>query len=140
MARAEPALETLVPQRGAMCLLDSVAAHDGERILCRATSHLSPANPLRIEGRLPALAAIEYAAQAMAAHGALTGVAHAQPGRLVAVRDVALHADTLDDCREALAVEAFRVAADAGAVVYGFTVSAGGRLLAAGRATVKLRA
>jgi predicted hotdog family 3-hydroxylacyl-ACP dehydratase len=126
-----------------MCLLDAVAAHDEERILCVATSHRAPDNPLRVDGRLPALAAIEYAAQAMAAHGSLTGgrgSTPATPGRLVAVRDVQLHAARLDDVAEDLAVAATRIAADAGGVVYAFAVSAGDRTLAEGRATVMLRA
>ncbi|MGA8052800.1 MAG: 3-hydroxylacyl-ACP dehydratase, partial [Burkholderiales bacterium] len=64
-------------------------------------------NPLRVGGRLQALAAIEYAAQAMAVHGGLaTGVpgAAAEPGRLVAVRDVRLYATTLDDVAEDLEI------------------------------------
>ena len=139
MAPASPALDALVPHRGAMCLLDAVAAHGADRIVCVATSHRAPDNPLRVGGRLPALAAIEYAAQAMAAHGSLTGALHAAPGRLVAVRDVRLHAQTLDDVPGDLAVEATRIASDAGGVVYAFAVSAGARLLAEGRATVMLR-
>lgn len=138
MAQAERPLEALVPQRGAMCLLDSVAAYDDEQIVCAATSHRRADNPLRVAGRLPALAAIEYAAQAMAAHGTLCGVAGERPGRLVAVRGVSLEVDTLDDCTETLAVEARRVAADPGAAVYQFAVRAGPRTLAAGRATVML--
>jgi predicted hotdog family 3-hydroxylacyl-ACP dehydratase len=122
-----------------MCLLDAVASHGADRIVCVATSHRSPDNPLRVGGRLPALAAIEYAAQAMAAHGSLTGGLHAAPGRLVAVRDVRLHASTLDDVTGDLEVEATRIAADAGGVAYAFAVSAGGRTLAEGRATVMLR-
>jgi predicted hotdog family 3-hydroxylacyl-ACP dehydratase len=131
-------LEGLLPHRGAMCLLDSVEAHDDTRVVCRAASHRSPANPLRVGDRLPALAAIEYAAQAMAAHGALRGEAGATPGRLVAVRDVRLHAATLDDVAADLEVAVDCVAADASGLVYAFVVSAGGRTLAEGRATVML--
>ena len=138
MAQPERPLEALVPQRGAMCLLDSVAAYDDEHIVCAATSHRRADNPLRVAGRLPALAAIEYAAQAMAAHGTLSGIGGDRPGRLVAVRDVWLEVETLDEYAEPLAVEARRVAADPGAAVYRFTVRAGPRTLAAGRATVIL--
>lgn len=135
-ARAE--LERLLPHRGAMCLLDAVESHDDTRVLCRAASHRSPANPLRLGGRLPALAAIEYAAQAMAAHGALSTAAGAAPGRLVAVRDVRLHAATLDDVADDLEIAAERVAGDASGIIYAFVVRAGGRTLAEGRATVML--
>jgi predicted hotdog family 3-hydroxylacyl-ACP dehydratase len=136
LARGE--LERLLPHRGAMCLLDAVEAHDAAHVVCRAASHRSLANPLRIAGRLPALAAIEYAAQAMAAHGGLHGDRGAAPGRLVAVRDVRLHAATLEDIADDLEIAATRVAADAAGLVYAFVVSAGGRTLAEGRATVML--
>jgi predicted hotdog family 3-hydroxylacyl-ACP dehydratase len=138
IARSE--LEALLPHRGAMCLLDSVQAHDAAGVLCRAASHRSPANPLRVDGRLPALAAIEYAAQAMAAHGALSGGGSATPGRLVAVRDARLHAAWLDDVGEDLEIAVTRLAADAAGLAYAFIVSAGGRTLAEGRATVMLGA
>lgn len=127
-----------MPHRGAMCLLDAVESHDATRVVCRAGSHRSAANPLRVGGRLPALAAIEYAAQAMAAHGALRAAAGAAPGKLVAVREVRLHVATLDDVAADLEVAAACDAADAGGIAYAFVVSAGGRTLAEGRATVML--
>jgi predicted hotdog family 3-hydroxylacyl-ACP dehydratase len=136
VARSE--IERLLPHRGAMCLLDAVASHDEARIVCRAASHRSAANPLRVGGRLPALAAIEYAAQAMAAHGALSAATGTAPGRLVAVHDVRLHAATLDDVAEDLEIAAERVAGDASGIIYAFVVRAGGRTLAEGRATVML--
>ena len=134
-------LARLLPHRGAMCLLNAVVSASESAIVCSATSHRSPTNPLRVGGRLQALAAIEYAAQAMAVHGGLaTGVpgAAAEPGRLVAVRDVRLYATTLDDVAEDLEIAATRVAADAAGLVYAFSVAAGGQLLVEGRATVML--
>ena len=131
-------LERLLPHRGAMCLLDTVESHDDTRVVCRTASHRSATNPLRVDGRLPAAAAIEYAAQAMAAHGALAGGAGATPGQLVAVRDVRLHTVWLDDVAEDLEIEATRLAAGAAGLVYAFVVQAGGRALAEGRATVML--
>ncbi len=138
MPRARAELQALLPHRGAMCLLDTVEAHDAARVVCRAASHRSAANPLQVDGRLPAAAAIEYAAQAMAAHGALAGGAGATPGRLVAVRDVRLHAEWLDDVVEDLEIAATRLAAGPAGLVYAFVVQAGGRALAEGRATVML--
>ena len=60
-----------IPHQGSMCLLDYVEAWDRERIRCRASSHRAADNPLRAYGRLGAACGIEYAAQAMAVHGAL---------------------------------------------------------------------
>jgi predicted hotdog family 3-hydroxylacyl-ACP dehydratase len=141
MQLARAALERLLPHRGAMCLLDSVAAWDDLRIDCRATSHRAPDNPLRLEGRLPALAGIEYAAQAMAVHGGLRALPGHDPvpGYLVAVRGVVLHAATLDGSAADLEVSATRLASDASGLLYAFAVGAAGRPIAEGRATVALR-
>ena len=64
-------IAALVPQKGAMCLLEEIVRFDRASIVCRTSSHLSPINPLRCDGRLPSCIAIEYGAQAMALHGAL---------------------------------------------------------------------
>jgi predicted hotdog family 3-hydroxylacyl-ACP dehydratase len=67
----------LVPHQGAMCLLDRVLRWSAEDIVCGASSHLLPDNPLRRDGRLGAICGIEYGLQAAALHGAL--VAHGFP-------------------------------------------------------------
>lgn len=140
MPLARDALERLLPHRGAMCLLDCIATWDEGRIDCRATSHRAPENPLRLDGRLPAVVAIEYAAQAMAVHGSLRARPEhaAAPGYLVAVRNARLHIATLDDIAAALEVTATCEVADATGSVYAFTVKAGERRLADGRATIAL--
>jgi predicted hotdog family 3-hydroxylacyl-ACP dehydratase len=56
-----------------MCLLDEVTGWDTERISCRTSTHRAADNPLRAHGQLGIACGIEYAAQAMAAHGALLG-------------------------------------------------------------------
>ena len=56
-----------------MCLLDEVLTWDATQIRCRSATHRVPDNPLRAHGRLGAVCGIEYAAQAMAVHGALVG-------------------------------------------------------------------
>ena len=131
-----------------MCLLDGVSAWDEQQIFCAATSHRSASNPLRAYGRLGASCGIEYAAQAMAVHGALvaqaptTCPAAAAPkaGYLVSVRGVTLHVQRLDDLSDALAIHAERLMGDAGTSVYGFTIHAGSKLLLSGRAAVILEA
>jgi len=134
------ALERFLPHRGAMCLLDSVVSWDDGRIDCRASSHRASANPLRLDGRLPATAAIEYAAQAIAVHGGLRAAPgrDAAPGYLVAVRDARLHVATLDEIAADLVITATCEAADAAGLVYTFAVQAGGHPIAEGRATVAL--
>ncbi len=65
-------IRNLVPHAGNMCLLERVVACDAASIRCETRSHLDQSNPLRRNGHLASICAIEYAAQAMALHGALT--------------------------------------------------------------------
>lgn len=139
-----------IPHQGGMCLLDQIDAWDGERIRCTASSHRALDNPLRAHGRLGAACGIEYAAQAMAAHGGLlaagAAVADKSPrnsprsGYLASVRGVELHVARLDDIAADLRVEAERLSGDDNTVLYGFSVAAGERVLLNGRAIVVLDA
>lgn len=131
-----------IPHQGTMCLLDAVLAWSEAEIRCRAASHRSPDNPLRADGRLGAACGIEYAAQAMAVHGALLAAAADKPrqGFLASVRNVDLHVDRLDDVAADLDIAAERLAGDDNNVLYQFSVAAGGRLLLSGRAAVVLNA
>ena len=128
-----------IPHHGSMCLLDHVVAHDAQQVRCIARSHRFPDNPLRAHGRLAAACGIEYAAQAMAVHGALLATgAGPRPGFLASVRSVVLHVGRLDDIEQDLTVQALRVAGDSGTVLYDFTLHAGERLLLEGRAAIVL--
>ena len=129
-----------IPHKHRMCLLDGVVEWDEGRIVCRATSHRDVDNPLRAHGRLGAACGIEYAAQAMAVHGALLAAEGAPPriGYLTSVREVTLHASRLDDVVADLEIEAVRHAGDANNIVYRFTVRADDRELLSGRAAVVL--
>ncbi|MFZ1243923.1 MAG: hotdog family protein [Azonexus sp.] len=131
-----------IPHQGDMCLLDAVSEWSENAIACRAISHTSPANPLRAEGRLGAANGIEYAAQAMAIHGALLANANDQPrqGYLTSVRSVSLHVARLDDLRGHLEVQAERLSGDANNILYQFSISHDGRCLLDGRAAVVLDA
>lgn len=133
------ALQDLIPHAGSMCLLDQVLSWDATQIRCNSRSHQRSDNPLRREGRLAALHLIEYGAQAMAVHGGLLAQAsgqRAQPGYLVAARDVQLEVEFLDDIAEALEVQAEMLSVGEGGWVYLFAVSAGKRSLARGRVSV----
>ena len=131
-----------IPHAGAMCLLDEVVAWDADHIRCTATSHRDPRNPLRAHGRLAAVHAIEYAAQAMAVHGAVLDAAQSRPraGFLASVRNVDAHVDRLDDLPGALIIDAERVSGDGNNVLYRFTICCGERVLMTGRAAVMLDA
>ncbi|MHB1084298.1 MAG: 3-hydroxylacyl-ACP dehydratase [Thiobacillus sp.] len=131
-----------LPHQGSMCLLDAVTEWDGQHIRCTASSHRRADNPLRAHDRLGAACGIEYAAQAMAAHGALLTTADSAPraGYLASVRGIELHVTRLDDINADLDIEAERLSGDDNIIIYGFRVSAAGRALLSGRATVVLDA
>jgi predicted hotdog family 3-hydroxylacyl-ACP dehydratase len=132
-----------IPHQGGMCLLDQVEAWDEQGIRCRAVSHRAVDNPLRAHGRLGAACGIEYAAQAMAVHGALLAPPDdpvARAGYLVSARGVRLHVPRLDDIDADLVIEASCITRGENNILYQFSISAAGRLLLDGRAAVVLDA
>lgn len=135
----------LIPHSGPMCLLEGLTEWDAQHIVCHAINHRDPRHPLRTRSGLLASALIEYAAQAMALHGALVGRANGQqvrPGYLASVRGTQLHVMSLHDLPPAqpdeLRIEATRQAGDERQILYAFTVHHTGRMLAEGRAAVVL--
>jgi predicted hotdog family 3-hydroxylacyl-ACP dehydratase len=135
-------IRTLIPHSGSMCLLDSVTEWDDRSITCISNTHRDSENPLRRDGRLSALHAFEYGAQAAAVHGGLRArslVVTAPPGYLVALRDAHLYVMRLDDVASPLRVCAHRLFGEAANTVYECQVSAGDVLLAEGRITIMLR-
>ena len=133
------AIAARIPHQGSMCLLDAVTQWSPQAIHCVSSSHLDAENPLRSEGRLGIACGIEYAAQAMAVHGAL--LASGPPpkrGYLVSVRNVTLAADRLDTSPAPLQIEAERLSGDSTTVLYQFHVRSADHLLLSGRAAVVL--
>ena len=130
----------LIPHTGKMCLLDEVIEWDSVRIRCGARSHLDTGNPLRLHGTLPVLCGIEYAAQAMALHAGLTGVAVGKPrgGYLASLRDVECCRDRLDDVEGTLIIEAVRLTPSGARAIYGFTLWTGEERVLSGQAAVVL--
>lgn len=135
-------IRVLIPHAGEMCLLAGVLRWDATQITCIAHSHRSATNPLRHNDKLPALCGIEYAAQAMAAHGALSRLVEQRPraGLLVSVRDVVTRVKYLCDVAADLHIEADQLSAGAGGVSYRFALHADGKELLSGRAVVVLDA
>ena len=124
-----------IPHHGSMCLLDRVV-EPTMRSGCAASPAAIVLPTIRCarHGRLAAACGIEYAAQAMAVHGALLadGGWQPRPGFLASVRGAVLHVGRLDDIAQDLDVEAVRVTGDSGTVLYDFTIArrrpaAGGR-------------
>jgi predicted hotdog family 3-hydroxylacyl-ACP dehydratase len=125
-----------------MCLLDGVEAWDAEHIVCRATSHLRPDNPLRDDSGLRALCAIEYGAQAIAAHAALLGRGHGErvrEGVLASVRNVTTTMSHLDELSGALTILATLQLSHQQGRIYDVTITADGRTVLTGRLSVMLQ-
>jgi len=143
-------IEQHIPHKGHMCLLDEVLSWDATRIRCRSSTHRAADNPLRADGRLGAACGIEYAAQAMAVHGAL--VAASAPlastvdlnvrgsigavGYLASLRDVFLYVSRLDDLAADLIAAAERITGDGRTVLYEFSVWGEEQQLLSGRASI----
>jgi predicted hotdog family 3-hydroxylacyl-ACP dehydratase len=131
-----------LPHAGRMCLLEHLESWDNTSITCIATSHRDVENPLRHDGRLHAVAGVEYAAQVMALHGYLLSAADAPPsiGYLASVRDLKLDVDDLGAVSEDLRVTAHRLSGDSSGLIYEFEIRAGARIALSGRLTAKLMA
>jgi predicted hotdog family 3-hydroxylacyl-ACP dehydratase len=134
-------IERNIPHRGRMCLLDEIIEWDAQHVRCRSGTHRAPDNPLRSQGRLGVACGIEYAAQAMAVHGALAAGAHlagAPPtaGFLAGLRDVQLQVLRFDDMQADLICDALLLAGDGRTALYEFAVACGAQPLVRGRATV----
>lgn len=128
-----------LPHQGSMNLLDAVTRWDADGLDAVASGHRSPSHPLRRGAELPIASAIEYGAQAAAAHGALLDSRPSGPGMLVAVRGVRFHASRLDDVAADLQVHVEHLGGGEAGVLYRFAVSAAGQPLAEGRLTVAFR-
>jgi predicted hotdog family 3-hydroxylacyl-ACP dehydratase len=136
-------IRTLIPHSGLMCLLDEVTRWDERSIVCISNTHRDPTNPLRRQGRLSAVHAFEYGAQAAAVHGGLRARAAgtiAPPGYLAALRGGRLHVTRLDYIHLPLQICATHLFGDAANTVYEFVLSAATVVVAEGRVTIIERA
>ncbi|MGI9292679.1 MAG: hypothetical protein ACR2PS_01745 [Pseudomonadales bacterium] len=119
-----------LPHSGAMCLIDQVLSWDENGICCSADSHLSPANPLRENGSLPGLCALEYAAQALALHGVLnrpqkmSGARYAE-AYVVTSQRLAFEAGDLSNTSESLIITAELTVRHKESAVYAVNVTIG---------------
>ena len=132
-----------IPHQGTMCLLENVQSWDQANISCIANSHRNIDNPLRAHDRLGIACGIEYAAQAMAVHGALSASEDSprpKVGYLVSVRGVNMYVTRLDDIASDLLVQATCIMANESNMLYEFTVSTNEKVLLEGRAAVVLNA
>jgi len=129
-------IEGIVPHSGSMVLLESVINWDATHIDCSAAAP-GAEHPLARQGTVPAVAAVEYGAQAAAVHGFLVeqpAVPH--PGMLAKLSDVQLHSSYIPTDRGPLSVNAQLLSRVALGCLYDFRVVCAGELVAHGRLMV----
>lgn len=133
-------IQAHIPHQGSMCLLHAVQRWDAAGIVCHAVSHRDLDNPLRNASGLPTIAGIEYAAQAMAVHGALLAAVDRPPvvGYLTNVRNVQWAVARLDLLDAPLCVEATRISGNEMSLLYDFSIQCQSQTLLRGRAGVMI--
>lgn len=130
-----------IPHQGTMCLLDAVKHWNDTDIKCCARSHTALNNPLRNANGLPISAGIEYAAQAMAVHGALLAPIEQLPqvGYLTSVRNAQWWTPRLDDVGCEITIQATRISGNEVTLLYDFSILFDDRLLLRGRIGVMIK-
>ena len=132
----------LIPHGESMSLLNGVMVVNEKEIICEAISQQEPKNPLLFNGKLSALAAAEYAGQAVALHrhhlikNFEENADAPRQGYLAALKNVQFFVDYLSDAAYPLQITASCVFINADKALYEFKVSAANRLLASGEMIV----
>jgi predicted hotdog family 3-hydroxylacyl-ACP dehydratase len=114
-----------LPHSGKMCLIDEIISIDELIINARSSSHQDKQNPLRFLDHLPAVSGIEYAAQTVALHLALTGKNTRANGFLASVQNCIMRVQHLDNINCPLAIACTQVHLDhSSGALYDFNISA----------------
>ena len=130
-------IRSRVPHAGSMSLLDAVTCWDETSIACEATAPTAD-HPLARGPGVPAVAAIEYAAQATAIHGSLLDERAApRNGMLAKLSEVELAPGYL---RGPLRIHAELMSRSDSGCLYSFTVRDAERCCARGRLLVAFAA
>ncbi len=131
-------IERLLPQKAAMCLIDSVSAHEGSALLCLADAARDD-HPLRESEGVAVEHAIEYGAQAAALHRCLTSHQRsAAGGLLLQIRKAEFLVRWLDRLPQPLQISAHCLLASSEAANYRFEIRGGQTVAARGELTLKL--
>jgi predicted hotdog family 3-hydroxylacyl-ACP dehydratase len=125
------AIAALIPHSGNMCLLNRVQHWDQEHIEAVASDVHSVDNPLRENGELHAVVLVEYAAQAAAAHAALTGsrIGGERAAYIGSIKAMTIHEPTVSLKDDELYCNAHCMLNDTGGAIYKLTVSSQHRTL-----------
>lgn len=131
---------SLLPHAGSMCLIGHVQSWNEEQIICLADSHRAPGHPLLEDGRLSAIHAVEYGAQAMGIHRGLLAyqdpASHCPNGYIAAIRGLRLHRRYLHDLASPLTIKANHLGDQGGSFVYAIEVLAENTAVLEARITI----
>ena len=131
-----PQIQARIPHGGRMCLLDAVQSWNATTIVCQAAAPTA-AHPLARGTGVPAVAAVEYAAQAAAVHGALLDDADTpRDGLLAKLTEVELCDTPFDETGGMLTVTAELLSRVESGCMYRFEVRNERACLARGRLLV----
>jgi predicted hotdog family 3-hydroxylacyl-ACP dehydratase len=128
-----------LPHQAPMILIDHIVKADEHTLIGRIESHRAPSHPLRIRGSLPAISAIEMAAQGCAIHGALRNPSTScdpRPGVLALIKDISWTHPTLDEVEGPLELEVLRLHSDSHKAFYQFKLTANSGHLVVGELAV----
>lgn len=128
-----------LPHQAPMILIDHIIKADEHCLIGHIESHRSPSHPLRIRGSLPAISAIEMAAQGCAIHGALrtcSTPSEPRPGVLALIKDVSWTHPSIDEVEGPLELLVLRLHGDSHQAFYQFKLTANSGLLVLGELAV----
>jgi predicted hotdog family 3-hydroxylacyl-ACP dehydratase len=132
-------IEKLIPHSGTMSLLSRVLKWDKDHIICLTNTHRCEHNPLRNRNTLSSICGVEYAAQAMAVHGALSSCSSVESSRLgfiASIKDLNLLVTSLDNIETDLEIEAKLLMSDSKFMIYQFSIRSEGIRLLFGRISI----
>ncbi|MEX2489984.1 MAG: hypothetical protein WD356_10720 [Pseudomonadales bacterium] len=135
--RKQQEISTLIPHGPGMSLIDEIVDWDQQTLAARTMSHTAPDNPLRGQKGLHCIHLVEYAAQCMALHAALTAVLHAtQPMVVGALRNIHLPDVNLDTLTSPLLIQVDIAMTGKSGAIYNFSVGHQGTSTGSGRVTL----
>ncbi|MBF0263671.1 MAG: phosphotransferase [Gammaproteobacteria bacterium] len=136
-------IKKLIPHSGNMCLIEEVLEADKQSLKARSQTHLSENNPLRVNGQIHIVNAVEYAAQAMAIHGALLSLKDSdevvvKQGYIVSLRNINTYIEYLPVSESDLLVAINLLMGSETGYSYEFEVKNKNNLLISGRISIFL--
>ena len=125
----------LIPHGEAMCLLDQITGWDEHHLNATTASHRLADNPLIENGRMDAVALVEYGAQAAAVHAALrqSGLGAARPAYLGAIKRLRLFFQDVDTRVDELQIRVQCIFNEDNGAIYDIRACAEGNDLMTGR-------